>query len=70
MKMLLVLCFPFLLGLAAGQIDQVAPPAERATETAPLPGQGCCSSHGGECGCRYGRVVCCDGSLSPSCHCN
>lgn len=31
---------------------------------------GCCSWHGGVCGCQYGRVVCCDGSYSPSCGCN
>ena len=29
--------------------------------------RGCCSWHGGVCGCRGGRVVCCDGTLSPSC---
>lgn len=32
-------------------------------------GQGCCSWHGGQCGCASGRVVCCDGNLSPSCGC-
>jgi len=30
---------------------------------------GCCSYHGGVCGCSYGNVKCCDGSLSPSCRC-
>ena len=31
---------------------------------------GCCSWHGGVDGCDYnGRVVCNDGSLSPSCTC-
>ena len=32
--------------------------------------QGCCSHHGGVCGCGSGRAVCCDGSYSPSCGCN
>lgn len=32
-------------------------------------GRGCCSSHGGVCGCTGGRSKCCDGTLSPSCHC-
>lgn len=32
-------------------------------------GQGCCSHHGGECGCAGGRDMCCDGTLSPSCGC-
>lgn len=32
--------------------------------------QGCCSWHGGECGCdSTGRVICCDGTLSPTCRC-
>lgn len=30
---------------------------------------GCCSWHGGVCGCSSGRAVCCDGNLSPSCGC-
>jgi hypothetical protein len=31
--------------------------------------QGCCSYHGGVCGCSGGRALCCDGRLSPSCGC-
>jgi len=31
---------------------------------------GCCSSHGGVSGCSGGRVVCNDGTYSPSCTCN
>jgi len=33
--------------------------------------QGCCSWHGGVCGCDSvtGRVLCCDGTLSPTCTC-
>ncbi len=30
---------------------------------------GCCSWQEGECGCRYGRVLCCNGSLSLTCTC-
>jgi len=32
--------------------------------------RGCCSWHGGVCDCIGGRVVCCDGTFSPSCLCN
>jgi hypothetical protein len=32
--------------------------------------RGCCSWHGGVCGCAGTRAVCCDGSLSPSCPCS
>jgi len=31
--------------------------------------QGCCSWHGGVCGCSNGRAMCCDGKPSPSCGC-
>jgi hypothetical protein len=32
--------------------------------------RGCCSYHGGVCGCSAtGRAICCDGQLSPSCGC-
>lgn len=33
--------------------------------------RGCCSWHGGVCGCdeTTGRVICCDGTLSPTCTC-
>ena len=31
--------------------------------------QGCCSHHGGVCGCSNGRTVCCDSTFSPSCGC-
>lgn len=35
-----------------------------------IAGRGCCSWHGGVCGCSSsGRAVCCDGQLSPSCGC-
>ena len=40
-----------------------------ASEDNPM-GQGCCSWHGGECGCQDGRDLCCDGTLSPSCTCH
>lgn len=31
--------------------------------------RGCCSHHGGVCGCSGSRQKCCDGTLSPSCTC-
>ena len=32
--------------------------------------RGCCSRHGGVCGCSdNGRAICCDDTLSPSCGC-
>lgn len=33
-------------------------------------GRGCCSHHGGVCGCNArGEVVCCDNTVSKSCEC-
>lgn len=32
--------------------------------------RGCCSHHGGVCGCGGYRLRCCDGTLSPSCECH
>lgn len=32
--------------------------------------RGCCSSHGGVCGCAGSRAQCCDGTLSPTCGCD
>lgn len=31
--------------------------------------RGCCSWHNGVCGCQNGRLVCCDGTYSPTCRC-
>lgn len=31
--------------------------------------QGCCSWHGGVKGCSGGRIVCKDGTISPTCTC-
>ncbi len=31
--------------------------------------RGCCSWHKGVCGCENSKVVCCDGTYSPSCGC-
>lgn len=42
----------------------------RAAEPQEEPGKGCCSWHGGQCGCAKGRVVCCDGTVSPTCRCH
>lgn len=39
------------------------------SQTDCIAGRGCCSSHGGVCGCQNGRSKCCDGTLSPSCQC-
>ena len=32
--------------------------------------QSCCKGQKGVCGCRAGKIVCCDGKFSDSCTCN
>lgn len=41
-------------------------------DTLDLARRGCCSHHGGVCGCNEAsnRIECCDGTLSPSCTCS
>jgi hypothetical protein len=75
----LVATVPFILELAlaltARHQRRVAPEGLlgigicQASVATPM-GRGCCSWHGGECGCQGGRELCCDGSLSPTCTCH
>jgi hypothetical protein len=30
----------------------------------------CCKGHKGVCGCRAGKIVCCDGTASATCTCH
>ena len=66
-KVLCVLCSIVLISglvyFAANNFGKLS------TDEQCIAGRGCCSSHGGVCGCYNGRSRCCDGSLSPSCHC-
>ncbi|QJT08977.1 hypothetical protein [Oceanidesulfovibrio marinus] len=61
--------------LAAARAPQAAANATtckeaRSAQHGPvIAGRGCCSWHGGQCGCENGRVKCCDGTLSPTCRC-
>jgi hypothetical protein len=33
-------------------------------------GASCCAGHRGVCGCRAGRIVCCDRTFDARCRCN
>jgi hypothetical protein len=62
------------VGLLCSVVSYVPQAAEPLpTAVAPAPerpeGRGCCSWHGGQCGCSGERVLCCDGTLSPTCVC-
>jgi len=47
-----------------------APECQASQDAQQVAQRGCCSWHGGVCGCQGGRIVCCDGGFSPSCGCN
>jgi hypothetical protein len=64
-----VTTFVLALGMAAPVVlpvpgDSIEPAADESSGK-----RGCCSHHHGVCGCKDGRVVCCDKTLSPSCTC-
>jgi hypothetical protein len=50
---------------------QSSPKTSSQPETIIIEKSGCCSHHGGVCGCddATGRTACCDGTLSKSCQC-
>lgn len=66
---LLLLGFLILTALAIYPPRSPSPPSSVAPEAMPER-RGCCSWHGGVCGCSNGRAKCCDGTLSPSCGCD
>jgi len=50
---------------------QACPPASRQRlDLAEVSQTDCCKGHKGVCGCRAGKIVCCDGSVSPNCTCH
>lgn len=61
----LVLALGLLTAMPLGQRTVESSPLTQACER-----RGCCSWHGGVCGCSNGRAQCCDGTLSPTCGCD
>lgn len=57
----------FFANSIGGQLTHDPPQVTELQESAQR--RGCCSWHGGVCGCDQatGRVICCDGTLSPTC---
>ncbi len=59
---------------AATSLEAITPPpACLANAKGPHVAQlNCCSAHKGLCGCRAGKIVCCDGTVStePGCTCH
>jgi hypothetical protein len=44
--------------------------SEGAAPSLAAQGSGCCKGHKGVCGCRAGKIVCCDKSFAADCPCN
>jgi hypothetical protein len=73
----LIMALMFCAPVFAGQGQNVEQPGSKQCEKVEnavkgsdqVAQSGCCSWHGGVCGCSNGRVVCCDGTLSPTCTC-
>lgn len=50
---------------------QACPPSsERGFDTAQVSQSDCCKGHKGVCGCRAGKIVCCDNTVSLNCTCH
>ena len=57
----------------AATLETISPPACQANAKGPHVAQlNCCTAHKGLCGCRAGKIVCCDGTVStePGCTCH
>ena len=65
LMLLMLLSVPWSLGAVSSPRET---PCNLVTNG--LAQQGCCSWHGGICGCMLGRVQCCDGAASPTCRCH
>ena len=48
--------------------DEAAQPGAAGDRLAQQPA--CCQGQKGVCGCRAGKIVCCDGKFSEGCTCN
>src|SRR5512143_611377 len=58
---------------AAAPLETISPQACLANAKGKHVAQlNCCSGHKGLCGCRAGKIVCCDGTVStePGCTCH
>jgi hypothetical protein len=64
-----VLVLPALgVGFGCLPISEASEKGSGTSQAAPS-GCGCCSHHGGVCGCSGGRALCCDNTLRPTCGC-
>lgn len=76
MRLILTILFIFSLNANAAEQALIVDQQQCATlqsegaSQEQMARRGCCSWHGGVCGCSGSTVVCCDGQNSPSCTCH
>lgn len=56
--------------IAEPSLQQACPTADKRIDTAQVSQSDCCKGHKGVCGCRAGKIVCCDNTTSPNCTCH
>ena len=71
MKSLLVLAFLASLSLVSVADTSLSPENACLQQAGTLAQQqACCAANKGVCGCRAGKIVCCDKSFAEGCTCN
>ncbi|MDP2248012.1 MAG: hypothetical protein Q8J65_07750 [Nitrosomonadales bacterium] len=74
MKVLLIAFLLLLSPIAMADVELIEDVTCQEQESVNLQDQvarrGCCSHHGGVCGCGGATLRCCDGTNSPSCGCH
>ena len=61
---------PSLPPLAMPIVQACPVPIGQRIATAQVSQADCCKGHKGICGCRAGKIVCCDNTISPTCTCH
>ena len=69
-KLMIAVLMMFSFSAFAEEVTCQPPQSDTSITSERIAQRGCCSWHGGVCGCSAGVVQCCDGSGSPSCRCH
>jgi energy-coupling factor transporter ATP-binding protein EcfA2 len=62
--------FPQTLQATAQPRLEACPQAGHPIQLTELSQADCCKGHKGVCGCRAGKIICCDNTASPNCTCH
>ncbi len=54
----------------ARRLESTPPPCRLPDRFAQVSQADCCKGHKGVCGCRAGKIVCCDNTTSAACACH